>query len=331
MTPTLRRRLPVLSAVVVTLALLMTFALVTDDTPAIGRAEGPPPAAGYFKTLPPGAWAGLPDDQQCTDRVRRSDWEPRPDNQNANLQIPSEEQVKESWARRPRAVQGAFDPRWDSWLLPRVTGHHAGTTDENIQWAACKWGLSDNLVRAIAVRESDWYQYEVYSDGTCVLEHGCGDLVTRATPATRRYCSGLARSGVDYQRDLGAGRCPKTFSIVGVMSWHDPAWGGMVDNQNGTFPFNRDSTAFALDYLGAFLRGCQEGWVSWLKNNGSAYKAGMIWDCVAVWYAGKWRTPAAEKYESLVRGALRDRPWLDPAWATREPACSEAGCPRGAT
>ena len=41
----------------------------------------------------------------------------------------------------------------------------------------------------------------------------------------------------------------------------------MPDNQNGTFPFNRDSTAFALDYLGAFLRGCQEGWVHWLGEH----------------------------------------------------------------
>ena len=207
----------------------------------------------------------------------------------------------------------------------------AGTTDENIQWAACKWGLSDNLLRAIAIRESNWYQYEIYSDGTCVLEHGCGDLVTRATPATRSYCRALARSGVDYQQDLGPGRCPKTFSIVGVMSWHDPDWGDMPDNQNGTFPFNRDSTAFALDYLGAFLRGCQEGWVSWLGNEGAAYKPGMIWDCVAVWYAGEWRTKAAEKYEGLVRAAMRDRPWLDPEWANSEPACADAGCPHGAT
>jgi hypothetical protein len=38
----------------------------------------------------------------------------------------------------------------------------------------------------------------------------------------------------------------------------------MPDNQNGTFPFNRDSTAFALDYLGSLIRGCCEGWVTWL-------------------------------------------------------------------
>ena len=34
---------------------------------------------------------------------------------------------------------------------PRITGNFTGTTDEIIQWAACKWGWSDNVVRAQAV------------------------------------------------------------------------------------------------------------------------------------------------------------------------------------
>ena len=41
-------------------------------------------------------------------------------------------------SRLPRGRKLDPTPRWDSRLLPRVTGHHVGTTDENIQWAACK-------------------------------------------------------------------------------------------------------------------------------------------------------------------------------------------------
>ena len=37
-----------------------------------------------------------------------------------------------------------------------VTGRFVGTTDEIIQWAAWKWGIDEDLVRAIAVRESGW-------------------------------------------------------------------------------------------------------------------------------------------------------------------------------
>ena len=37
-----------------------------------------------------------------------------------------------------------------------VTGRFVGTTDEIIQWAAWKWGIDEDLVRAMAVRESGW-------------------------------------------------------------------------------------------------------------------------------------------------------------------------------
>jgi hypothetical protein len=227
---------------------------------------------------------------------------------------------------------GAYDARWDSWLLARVSGQHTGTTDENLQWAACKWGIADNLLRAIAVRESSWFQYEVYANGLCVEKRGCGDLVATASPATQEFCAGLAAAGHDYTADFGGGRCPKTFSIVGVMSWHDPRWGPMDGNQNGTFPFNRDSTAFALDYLGSFLRGCQEGWATWLGARGAAYRPGDIWGCVGAWYSGAWWSPEARRYVDLVRTAERDRPWLDPAWAeVRLPCPPGLGCPRGSS
>lgn len=296
------------------------------------RSAMPPTASGYFVTLPPGSWSDLPTDEQCAARVRRSRWEPRPDNAAPNGRMPDVEEVRTAFARRPRARLGAYDPRWDTWLLPRVTGHHTGTTDENIQWAACKWGVADNLLRAVAVRESSWFQYEVYPDGRCVLRHGCGDVTASPTPASVRYCSVLARRGRDYTVDFGAGRCPHTFSIVGVMSWHAPDWGRLQGNQNGTFPFNRDSTAYALDYLGAFLRGCQEGWVRWLGARGAPYQPGHIWGCVGAWYAGAWWSADARRYVELVRTAERERRWLEPDWAEQRPPCSaRLGCPQGAS
>lgn len=294
------------------------------------RSARPPTGSGYFATLPANSWFRLPGDGDCADRVRRSSWEPRPDNATPNATMPDAEEVKKAFARRPRARVGAYDPRWDLWLLPRVTGHHTGTTDENIQWAACKWGVADNLLRAIALRESSWFQYEVYPDGRCVLQHGCGDLVTAPTAASRVFCSELAARGRDYTADFGSGTCPRTFGIVGVMSWQAPGWGRMDGNQNGTFPFNRNSTAFALDYLGAFLRGCQEGWVRWLGARGAPYAPGRIWGCVGAWYAGDWWSVAARRYVQLVKQAEEDRRWLDPDWAELRPPCStEHGCPHG--
>jgi hypothetical protein len=46
-----------------------------------------------------------------------------------------------------------------------VTGAFRGTTDEIIQWAAWKWGLNTDVVRAAAVQESDWDQGTVGDGG----------------------------------------------------------------------------------------------------------------------------------------------------------------------
>jgi hypothetical protein len=300
--------------------------------PESQRLHGSPPrSAGYFKTLPVGAWRSLPTGHRCAARVHQSSWEPRPDNAGPNARMPKVKKVHAAFAARPLSGDGSFKHVWDTWLLPRVTGHYTGTTDEIFQWAGCKWGIADNVLRAIAVRESTWYQYEVYPSGRCVTDWGCGDMVGSATPATRTFCSAISRRGHDYQADYGAGICPETFSIAGVMSWEDPAWGRMKANQNGTFPFNRNSTAFAVDYLGANLRGCYEGWEPWLKDAGPVpYKAGDLWGCVGNWYAGEWRTTRALGYVHRVRRELRHRTWLESDWKNIGPSCSSAyGCPRG--
>jgi hypothetical protein len=299
--------------------------------PGTARAisTSPPPPGGYFRLVPAGSWGSLPSGDTCRRLVHHSTWEPRTDNTKRNYIVPDPAAVRAAFAARPRAADGSHDARWDSWLLRRVDGQFTGTTDEIFQWAACKWGLPDDLLRAIAVRESTWYQYETYPSGRPVTMFGSGDLLEAAKPATRTYCRVVARFGYDYQRDFGLGICPQTFSIVGLKSWHDPVWGAWPDNQNGTFPFNRNSTAFAVDYLGGELRGCYEGWELWLGHSGAGgYAAGDLWGCVGTWYAGAWHTSDAETYIDRVRGFLAARPWLEPSWPDNRPGCSSRyGCP----
>lgn len=243
--------------------------------------------------------------------------------------MPNRRKVRHAFALRPISGGGSADRRWDRWLLPRVDGHYTGTTDEIFQWAACKWGLSDNLLRAIAVRESTWYEYEVYRSGRPVLDWGSGDLMPGGTTGAARFCDELARYGHDYQRDFGPGICPQTFSIAGVMAWQAPAWGRMRGNQNGTYPFSRRSTAFAVDYLAAQLRGCLNGWAYWLRESGH-YAAGDLWGCVGAWYAGDWHGGTANGYIHRVRRTLADKPWLRPDWRHIHPSCSSRyGCPMG--
>jgi hypothetical protein len=289
----------------------------------------PPARNGYFGLAPVGRWNTLPSDAACAARVHRSTWEPRRDNAIPNHRMPNVTAVHRAFSARPVSGGGSTDRRWDTWLLQRVDGHFTGTTDEILQWAACKWGLPDNLVRAIAVRESTWYQFEVYPSGRPVLDWGMGDMMPRNTSGATVYCRMLAGHGRDYQRDFGPGICPRTFSIAGVMSWQSPSWGPMPGNQNGTFPFNRDSTAFALDYLASQLRGCYNGWEHWLKDSGR-YVAGDIWGCVGAWYAGDWHSGDANGYIGRVRRELANRTWLQADWPKVRPACTARyGCPVG--
>jgi hypothetical protein len=294
-----------------------TTAAVTTTTSGT-TTNNPPPAAGYFTLKPVGA--SLPSDADCAAQVHRSTWEPRPDNTKRNNIMPDANAVHASFAAHP--LDSSYDPKINSVILPRVDGQFTGTTDEIFQWAACKWGLSDNLIRGIAVNESTWYQYETYPAGRCVFQYSCGDMQTSSTPASIIFCNELAKYGYDYQKDFGSGICPHTFSIVGVMSYQDPSWGQMLNNQNGTFPFNRDSTAFAVDYLGSYLRSCYEGMINWLAGPGD------IIGCAGSWYSGDWYSSGAQNYINNFQNEINNLTWLKPGWFSDKPGCNATyGCP----
>jgi transglycosylase-like protein with SLT domain len=110
-----------------------------------------------FTTLPPGS--SLPSGATCATLVRRSAWEPRPQNASANQYIPVPGQdfaLRNTWGG---------DATANARLQARIDGHFTGTTDEIIQWAACKWGVDEDLVRAMAVQESRWRQDAVGDNG----------------------------------------------------------------------------------------------------------------------------------------------------------------------
>jgi len=109
-----------------------------------------------FVTLPPGS--ALPDGAECASRVRRSSTELREENTPANQYIPEKgtDYDLEEWT--------GIGAKGNA-LRDRVDGNFTGTTDEILQWAACKWGIDEDVVRAQAVRESTWYQSTVGDNG----------------------------------------------------------------------------------------------------------------------------------------------------------------------
>jgi hypothetical protein len=111
-----------------------------------------PTASERFNTLPPGA--KLPSESECAARVRRYAWEPRPDNAAANHSVPTVQQIAQLSSWGPAI---GVDARADV-LRKQITGNFTGTTNEIIQWVACKWGIDEDIVRAEAIAESYWHQ-----------------------------------------------------------------------------------------------------------------------------------------------------------------------------
>jgi hypothetical protein len=107
----------------------------------------------YFSTLPAGS--ALPrSDALCASLVTPRPFEPRPQNATANHTVPTS---PVAWPTVPDQTY------WKRWITNRnkVTGNYTGTTDEILRWGACKWGLDEDTLRAVAVQESDWHESEV--------------------------------------------------------------------------------------------------------------------------------------------------------------------------
>jgi hypothetical protein len=151
----------VLAPVVVAMIVWLSDSLIGSYA---ASPAAPAPPTGSFTTLPPGS--ALPSDAECTARVQRSAWEPRPENSTANQ--------TNVYAQGYR-LHGSYLAQYGAGYEDRVTGNFTGTTDEIFQWAACKWGFALDMVRAQAVQESSWRQSQLGDclGGTVLETHGC--------------------------------------------------------------------------------------------------------------------------------------------------------------
>jgi hypothetical protein len=174
-------------------------------------------AGNKFTTLPPGTT--LPSEAECTSRVRRSSWEPRPENQQANNTNPYTQGYR---------LSGSSLAEYGGNYESRVTGNFSGTTDEIIQWGACKWGFDEDNIRAQAVAESSWKQAAL---GDC--------------------------NGGNVQPGLNGCHSVGLLQVKGA---------NIPPTHPGTWPYARTSTAFNIDYSLAIRRACFEGKETWLGN-----------------------------------------------------------------
>lgn len=238
-------------------------------TPTPSAPTATPAAGRYFATLPPGSV--LPSDAECAAAIKR-----RPENKRVNATY----NATRGNQRLASDYFGGADSRANTQIAPRVTGNFAGTTDEILQWAACKWGVDEDMVRAQAAVESWWRQTAK------------GNWTTDATRCAPNHGLGV---------DGKAGQCPESWGLLqNRYPYQKSAWPGI-----------ESSTAFNVDVAYASWRACYEGYMGWLNDveKGKTYAAGDAWGCVGRWYAGRWYTQPANDYVTRVKGYLNDRIW----------------------
>jgi len=231
-------------------------------------------APAFFGTLPPGA--RLPSGAQCARWVRARPTPRESKGMNRRFNHTAGERVAGTFL-------AGDAPQADRRLVPRINGDFTGTTSEILRWAACKWGISQNIVFAQAAVESWWNQTTL------------GDWGADASPCPPGH--GLGANG-------RPGLCPQSYGIL----------------QN-RYPFERaswpgigKSTAMNADTAYAIWRACYDGYETWLNTvqRGSVYHAGDAWGCVGRWFAGRWHTAPAQQYIARVRQYLRERIWTQP-------------------
>jgi autotransporter family porin len=233
----------------------------------------------YFATVPSSEKgsppAGIPRmDATCAAAVVPKP-ENRPQSTTANHTVPPS----------PSAVDwGTALNYWTKFVADRnhVTGDFTGTTDEILQWTACKWGIDVNLVRADAVVESYWVQSTLGDNCGVAGEASYGLL-----QVMNKDCSGNSvHGGYPYtQKD----------SALDVDYW---------------------GARMRACFDGAFYNGGQ-----WLYNGQtiaqviSQHSQGYaLWGCVGSWFSGGWYDSGAQGYIAKVRVDYRSKPWLKPGF-----------------
>lgn len=127
--------------------------------------------------------------------------------------------------------------------MKMIDGQYTGTTEMIIRWAACKWGVDEDLIRAQAtVEHGTWVQWNAGGDQTqsitqCQAGNDPGHVSTNLW--------GYLVSNACFQ-SWSIWQTKVVFSSPNVGAWT-------------TWPAINESTAFAADYRYGFQRSCMNG------------------------------------------------------------------------
>jgi hypothetical protein len=216
--------------------------------------------------------------------------------------------------------------------MQQVNGQFSGTTTEILEFAANKWcpnctilnpydGVTysfSDLAKAIAVNESNWYQWQSANLST-------PDPITLSLTLTPTH--GDLEHVNASQPDGGS------WGIFQIAEGADQGW-------PSTFPLSALSTAFNADFKLGYQMGVEQGHLDYLSDDSVAEAAiangyppysnytdsnGVLhpastdinvlrWGAVGQWYSGEWYDSGALSYISQVQEILHNQPWNQPGF-----------------
>ena len=202
----------------------------------------------------------------------------------ANAYVPSDSELQ---TFRSALSPNKLTPEGEEWYPRYVTGRPGiatPSTDELIQWAAHKWGIPEDWLRAQYTQESDWRQ------------SAQGDLRTEPSAWWGQFPSSSCPTSTQCYESLG----------ITQVKWHPDGSEGA-----GTEPLRWKSTAFNIDYQASIIRfeydnpyGKRSSW------GDAAYHPLDQWLALSAWFSCYPYGNAAQlDYMSGVQKHLAARDW----------------------
>lgn len=213
--------------------------------------------------------------------------------------------------------------RW----MKLVDGQYTGTTEMIIRWAACKWGIDEDMIRAQATAEhGTWIQWNAGGDERKSMNQ-CQAGNNSDHNSTNLW--GYLISNACYQ-SWSIWQTKVVYSSPNIGAWT-------------TWPAINESTAFAVDYRYASQRSCMNGDQSGYFNDkgaGAMYLADVanakndpnvesphrLWNpvtvayatnleyvafaCMGSHYSGNWMDSEARVYLNSVLTHWKKKDWL---------------------
>lgn len=298
-----------------------------------------PAAGGYFSVQD--ADAALPDDAACNSEIATTN------ETIIDMQVPGETFTSSNSAFNAQIPTAAelssfaadryfFDPVYDYSQFQRITGAYptihgsAPSTDMILRFAACKYGIDEDVVRAQAWQESGWRQAVA------------GDKQTNKSSCVQGGFTALYNTAISLidGNTIPAvlGGCYQSWSIDQTKVFYE--W--------MTWPEIKDSTTFASEYRDAAERTCMIGGLEYMppsyiydvnnyRNNpdgvdpnadvwddyseltnepafAPTYANRVMWGCIGAHYAGyDWFDSSSIPYINDVEGDEACKRWRAPS------------------